>query len=55
MPRKPTVSTASDRRELAEVEKKIATMISVIEDGGYVRGMMDRLRDLEARQDEFNN
>ena len=29
-------------------------MISVIEDGGYVRGMMDRLRDLEARQDELN-
>ena len=28
-------SGATDRRELAEVEKKIATMISVIEDGGY--------------------
>ena len=30
-------SGASDRRELVEVEKKIA----VIEDGGYVRGMVD--------------
>ena len=44
-------SGATDRKELAEMEKKIATMIAVIEDGGYVRGMMDRLRDLEARQD----
>ena len=25
-------------------------MIAFIEDGGYVRGMMDRLRELEARQ-----
>ena len=46
-------SGAADRRELAGVEKKIATMIAVIEDGGYVRGMMDRLRELEARQDEL--
>ena len=37
------------------MEKKIATMIAVIEDGGYVRGMMDRLRDLEARQDELTD
>ena len=29
-------------------------MIAVIEDGGYVRGMVDRLRELEARQDELN-
>ena len=27
-----------DRKELAEIEKKIATMIAVIEDGDYVRG-----------------
>ena len=60
MPRRPTVSTGSaaptgagDRRELAEIEKKIATMIAAIEDGGYVRGMSDRLRELEARQDEL--
>ncbi len=45
---------AGDRRELAEVEKKIAAMIAVIKDGGYVRGMVDRLRELEARQDEPN-
>ena len=47
-------SGAADRRELAEVERKIATMIAVIEDGGYSRGMMDRLRELEAKQDELN-
>ena len=29
-------------------------MIAVFEDGGYVRGMVDRLRELEARQDELN-
>ena len=44
-------SGASERKELAGVEKKIAVMIAVIEDGGYVRGMVDRLRELEARQD----
>ena len=43
-------SGASERKERAGVEKKIA----VIEDGGYVRGMVDRLRELEARQDELN-
>ena len=46
-------SGANDRKELAEVEKKIAAMIAVIEDGGYIRGMVDRLRELEARQDEL--
>ena len=46
-------SGAGDRKELAAVEKKIATMIAAIEDGGYVRGMSDRLRELEARQDEL--
>ena len=47
-------SGATDRKELADIEKKIAAMIAVIEDGGYVRGMVDRLRELEARQDELN-
>ena len=46
-------SGAGDRKELAEIEKKIATMIAAIEDGGYVRGMSDRLRELETRQDEL--
>jgi len=47
-------SGATDRKELADVGKKIATMVAVIEDGGYTRGMMDRMRELEARQDELN-
>ena len=46
-------SGAGDRKELAAVEKKIGSMITAIEDGGYVRGMSDRLRALEARQDEI--
>ena len=52
--RKRRASGESDRKELAAIEKKIATMISVIEDGGYVKGMMDGLRELEAQQDELN-
>ena len=42
-----------DRKELAAIGKKIASMIAAIKDGGYVRGMSDRLRELEARQDEL--
>ena len=46
-------SGESDRRELEAVKKKMAAMIGVIEDGGYVQGMIDRLRKLEARQHEL--
>ncbi len=46
-------SGATDRKELADIEKKIKAMVAVIEDGGYARGMMDRMRELEARQDEI--
>ena len=49
-------SGASDRKELADVERRFAVIIAVIEDGGYVRGyvrgMVERLRELNARQDE---
>ena len=47
-------SGATDRKELAEIEKRMASMIAAIEEGGYVRGMSDRLRALEARQGELN-
>ena len=47
-------SGATDRAELADIEKRMASMIAAIEEGGYVRGMSDRLRELEARQDELN-
>lgn len=33
-----------DRKELATIEKKIPTMIAVIEGGDYIRGMIDRPR-----------
>ena len=46
-------SGATERKELADIEKKIRAMVAVIEDGGYARGMMDRMRELEARQDEL--
>ena len=51
--RERSASGGVDRKELVDVEKKMATMISVIEDGGYVKGMVDRLRELEARQEEL--
>ncbi len=47
-------SGATDRKELAAIEKKIKAMVAVIEDGGYARGMLDRMRELEARQDELD-
>ncbi|MDE0388757.1 MAG: DNA resolvase [Rhodospirillales bacterium] len=46
-------SGARHRAELAEIEKKINAMVAVIEDGGHARGMMDRMRELNARQDEI--
>ena len=45
---------AADRRKLADIGKKIRTTIAAIEEGGYVRGMSDPLRELEAHQDELN-
>ena len=47
-------SGASDRAELAELDRKIKAMVAVIEDGGYARGVLDRMREMEARQDELN-
>ncbi len=43
----------ADRRALAAVEKKAKELLTIMEDGGYTRGMTDRLRDLEAKQDEL--
>ncbi|MDE2790208.1 MAG: hypothetical protein OXI81_07270 [Paracoccaceae bacterium] len=48
------MSGAMERQELAAIEKKIKAMVAVIEDGGHARGMMYRMRELEARQDELN-
>jgi site-specific DNA recombinase len=43
----------ADRKALADVEKKLKEIVTAIEDGGYSRPLMMRLRDLEAKQDEL--
>jgi len=43
----------ADRQAVADVEKKIKEIVTVIEDGGYNRPLMTRLRELEAKQDEL--
>ena len=47
------LSSESDRRTLADVQKKIAEIVSVIENGGSSRPLMTRLRELEAKEDEL--
>ncbi len=46
-------SGAGHRTELARIGRTLKSMLQVIEDGGYTRGMTDRMRDLEAREDEL--
>jgi len=43
----------ADRKALVDVEKKLKEIVTAIEDGGYSRPLKARLRDLEAKQDEF--
>jgi DNA invertase Pin-like site-specific DNA recombinase len=43
----------TDRKTLAAIERKIKEIVTAIEDGGYTRGLSDRLRELEVRQDEI--
>jgi hypothetical protein len=43
----------ADRKALADVEKKLKEIVTAIEDGGYSRPLMTRLRELEAKQDEL--
>ena len=51
--REQRLSGESDRRRLADVQKKIAEIVSVIENGGSSRPLMTRLRELEAKEDEL--
>ena len=51
--RERSASGEEDSRELTDIERKKATKISVFEDGGYVKAMIDCLRELEARQEEL--
>jgi len=46
-------SGEADRRALADIERKLREIVAAIEDGGYTRMLLDRLRELEAKQDEI--
>ncbi|WP_333781677.1 recombinase family protein [Hoeflea prorocentri] len=46
-------SEEADRKTLVNIEKKLEEIVAVIEDGGYSRALADRLRKLEAEQDEL--
>ena len=48
-------SGATDRKEVVDIEKMIKAMAVAIEDGGTARGMMDRLREREARKTNGTN
>jgi hypothetical protein len=39
------------RSELAKIQRTLKQMLGVIEEGGHTRGMTDRIRELEARED----
>jgi site-specific DNA recombinase len=48
-------STAeTTRRELAEADKAVREIVSIIEQGGWHRALSDRLTELERKQDELN-
>ena len=46
-------SGGADRKALGDVDKKLKEIVTAIEDGGYSRPLMTRLRELEAKQDEL--
>jgi site-specific DNA recombinase len=39
------------RSELTKIQRTLKQMLGVIEEGGHTRGMTDRMRELEARED----
>ena len=43
----------TDRKALADIERQLKAIIATIEEGGYTRMLSDRLRALEAQQDEI--
>ena len=47
-------SCEADRKQLADIERKIKEIVTAIEDGGYSRPIMARLRELEAKQGELS-
>jgi site-specific DNA recombinase len=44
-------SSEGHRSELAKIRRTLKQMLSVIEEGGHTRGMTERMRELEARED----
>lgn len=42
-----------EREELAELNRKIANLISALEEGGYLDSILDRLLELEIRRNEL--
>lgn len=46
-------STVGWQTELTKLRKGLKQMLQVIEDGGYTRGMVERMREMEAREDEL--
>ena len=47
------LSSESDRKVLADVEIRIGEIVSIMENGGFSRPLMTRLRELEAKQDKL--
>ncbi len=47
------INAETDRKALADIERQLKAIIAAIEDGGYTRMLSDRLRALEAQQDEI--
>jgi hypothetical protein len=39
------------RSELAKIQRTLKQVLNVIEEGGHARGMIGRVRELEARED----
>ena len=39
------------RSELAKIQRTLKQMLGAIEEGGHTRGMTERMRELEARED----
>ena len=50
--RRSTVAKA-DRKEVAELDNKIARLIAALEEVGHVRSIMDRVVELEAERDKL--
>ena len=53
--RERSASSAAERKELADIEKKIDGIVDAIQDGAYSAVLKERLHGLEARKKELND